>query len=387
MQYVEYGKTGKRVSVVGFGGMRFDKNRSDHQNAELVRYAAERGINYFDTAPGYGRSEDIFGLAFGRMPGEFYVSTKLMPTQVSTAAKARKAVRKSLQRMGVAKIDFFHVWCLRKMEHYELAVRPGGLYEGLRQCQQQGLIDHIVCSSHQPGEQIKRILGDGKFEGVTLGVNVLNHPYRWDGVRAAAEAGLGVAAMNPLGGGLIPKHHKELAFLGSQDETPTEAALRFVISCPQINVALVGFTQPEHVEAACRVAQRAQPLDQQELTRIRQHLGRNMTSVCTACGYCEGCPMEIPVVSYMQFYNGKAMFGKTDEQMQKSLGVAHGFGVLAGRRAEAGACTQCGACEEACTQQLDVIQRLREIAAWEKARLAGVKGWLRRIKRAVLRRT
>ena len=53
MYYKEYGRTGKKVSAVGFGGMRFDMSRSIKDNAELVRYANSKGINYFDTAPGY----------------------------------------------------------------------------------------------------------------------------------------------------------------------------------------------------------------------------------------------------------------------------------------------------------------------------------------------
>ena len=256
MRYVEYGRTGKQVSVVGFGGMRFDLSRSREENAELVRYACAQGINYFDTAPGYcqDQSEDIFGMAFRDMPGDFLVSTKGMPTEFDTAEKARTAVRRSLERMGVDRIHFYHVWCLRKMEHYELAMRPGGQYEGLLRCQEEGLIDHIVCSSHQPGDQIAKILAKNEFEGVLLGANVLNFPYRWDGVQYAHANGCGVVAMNPLAGGAIPKHEKEFAFLASEGETPTEAALRFVIAAPQITVALNGFTTREHVDMACRVS-------------------------------------------------------------------------------------------------------------------------------------
>ena len=117
MRYVEYGRTDKQVSVVGFGGMRFDLSRSREENAELVRYASACGINYFDTAPGYcqDQSEDLFGLAFKDMPNEFYVSTKGMPENYDTAAKAREAVLRSIERLGVPKIHFYHVWCLRKM--------------------------------------------------------------------------------------------------------------------------------------------------------------------------------------------------------------------------------------------------------------------------------
>ena len=139
MRYVEYGRTGKQVSVVGFGAMRFDLGRSRTENADLVRYASAQGINYFDTAPGYcnDESEAICGEAFKAMPNGFYVSTKGMPTEFDTAEKAREAVLRSLDRMGVPKIHFYHVWCLRKMEHYELAMQPGGQYEGLLRCQQE----------------------------------------------------------------------------------------------------------------------------------------------------------------------------------------------------------------------------------------------------------
>ncbi len=366
MKYVEYGNTGKRVSVVGFGGMRFDQQRPDEQNAELVRYACEQGINYFDTAPGYGKSEDIFGIAFRDMPGEYYVATKAMPTSFETAEAAREAVHKSLDRMGIERINFFHVWCLRKMDHYELAVRPGGMYEGLEACRDEGLIEHIVFSSHQPGGEIRRIVESGKFQGVLLGVNLLNFPYRWEGIEAAHQAGLGVVAMNPLGGGEIPKNERELAFLARGDETPTEAALRFLVGAPQITVTLVGFTNRQHVDFACRIADSAEPFTQADIQDVRAHLSANMNELCTGCGYCEGCPKNIPVPSYMQFYNPKLLFGKTEEEMVNEIGTQHNWGILVGRQAEADECIECGQCEEACTQHLPIVERLKEIARWEK---------------------
>ena len=365
----EYGKTGKKVSALGFGGMRFDTSRSKEENAELLHHANSKGINYFDTAPGYcsDHSEDIFGIAFKNMPGQFYCSTKGMPVSFDTAAKAREAVMKSLDRLGVPKIDFYHVWCLRKMEHYELAMKAGGQYEGLLKCKEEGLIDHIVFSSHQPGHEVKQILDEGHFDGVLMGINVLNYPYRWEGVKAAAEGGYGVVAMNPLGGGVIPQHEKELAFLASDGETPTEAALRFIISCPEVTVALNGFTTFEHIDAACRIADECRPLTEADMARIRENLGENMNEVCTACGYCEkDCPQQIPIPAYMMYYNNKQMFGVTDEEMKKKMREEREWQTLVGRKADAADCTECGTCEEACTQHLNIIDRLKEIAEWEK---------------------
>ena len=376
MNYKPYGRTGKMVSPVGFGGMRFDSRHALDDNADLVLHAAASGINYFDTAPGYcdNQSEAIFGRAFKQMAGTgYYVSTKGMPTDFDTADKARDAVRRSLDTLGVPKIHFYHVWCLRQMAHYELAMRAGGQYEGLLRCKQEGLIDHIVCSSHQPGHEIRQVLARGEFDGVLMGINILNFPYRWDGVMAAQEFGCGVVAMNPLAGGAIPQFAREFQFLAGPGETPVEAALRFVFGCPQIASAIVGFSSREQIDVACRVAATATALDEEQVRRIRTHLGRNLNEICTACGYCRDCPRNIPIPSYMQFYNEKVMFNKTPDEMKSAVPGQHEWGLLAGRKAEAEACIECGRCEEACTQHLPIQTRLKEIAGWETAPTGQVK--------------
>lgn len=367
MKYKVYGSTGKEVSCVGFGGMRFDMDLPMEENADIVRYACSKGMNYFDTAPGYcgDKSEEIFGHAFKNMPGEFYVATKAMPTSFDTAEKTIERVKLSMERMGVSRIDFQHIWCLRKMEHYEMAIVPGGMYDGLRQLQDEGLVEHIVCSSHMPGSETRKIAEDGKVEGILLGINMLNFPYRWDGVEAAREANLGVVAMNPLAGGAIPKHEKELAFLASEGESPTEAALRFVIACPEITVALPGITTREHIDIACRIADEAKPFSAADLARIRTHLSENLDAACTGCHYCDGCPENIPIASYLQFYNDRQLFGADDAKMVEEFKFHHSYGLLVGAQALADQCTECGQCEEDCTQHLPIIERLKELALWE----------------------
>ncbi len=372
MLYKTYGKTGLSVSAIGFGGMRFDISRSDKANAQLLQHAFDKGINYFDTAPDYCKdhSEDIFGLALSKMESQrekFYVSTKGMPEDCNTADKAVAAVEHSLLRLQCDYIDFYHVWCVRRMEEYELAMRPGGQYEGLLRCKEKGLIRHIVISSHLRGPEIVRLIQNREFEGVLLGVNILNFLYRWQGVEAAHQAGMGVAAMNPLAGGIIPKNEKRLAFLAGPSETPTEAALRFCVSCPQITITLVGFTTREHIDTACRVAGTAKPFLQKDIQHIRQHITKNMDRLCTGCGYCMGrCPKDIPVAAFMQYYNNKVLAGKTDVEMAKELDFQKKWGILADRCADAKDCTQCGRCELACTQHLDIVRHLETIAAWEE---------------------
>jgi hypothetical protein len=372
MIYKPYGKTGLDVSAVGFGGMRFDVTQSDADNAALLRYAVDQGINYLDTAPGYcdDKSEDIFGLGIKDMASrrdQFYVSTKGMPEKYDTAEKAIEAVDTSLKRLNTEYIDFYHVWCIRKWEQYEMAMRPGGQYEGLLRCKEQGKIKHIVVSTHLRGPEVGELISKEEFEGVLLGVNILNFLYRWDGVQAAHQRGLGVVAMNPLAGGIIPKNEASLAFLAGEGETATEAALRFCISCPQITVTLNGFTTKAHIDTACKVADHAAPFTDEDVERIRSHVTKNMDTLCTGCGYCMGrCPVNIPIASFMQFYNNKLLHNKTDAEMAKDLGMDQVWGIIADRQAEAGDCVQCGRCEMACTQHLDIMRRLGTMAEWEK---------------------
>lgn len=371
MIYKTYGKTGLSVSAIGFGGMRFDVSHADQENAGLLQYAFDKGINYFDTAPDYCKdlSEDIFGLAFTQIKQKrdtFYVSTKGAPADFDTADKAVAAVEKSLARLNCGYLDFYHVWCIRRIKEYELAMRPGGQYEGLLRCKEKGLIRNIVISSHLRGPEVARIIQKGEFEGILLGVNILNFLYRWQGVEAAYRAQMGVAAMNPLAGGIIPQHEKQLAFLAGPGETATEAAIRFCVSCPQITITLVGFTTKEHIDTACKVADAAKPFSQKDIQRIRQHITQNMDSLCTGCGYCMGrCPKDIPVASFMQYYNDKILAQRDDQYMAKHLDFHKNWGILADARAGAKDCIQCGRCEMACTQHLDIMRRLETIAKWE----------------------
>ena len=81
MIYLKYGKTGKQVSLVGFGGMQFGDIDNRDECVETMLRAARGGINYFDTAPGYfgTKSEEVFGLGFEEMRREglpFYSATK-----------------------------------------------------------------------------------------------------------------------------------------------------------------------------------------------------------------------------------------------------------------------------------------------------------------------
>ncbi len=361
MKYREYGNTGKNVSVIGFGGMRFGAD--EDYAVEVVRHANSLGINYFDTAPFYcnDRSESIMGKAFKKMPADFYVSTKSSINSDSTADKVRWRIENSLERFGLEKINFFHMWCIMDLKQYERVMAPGGPYEGALRAKEEGLIEHLVFSTHCKGEDIRRIIEDKVFEGVLLGYNVINHNYRQAGVEAALEHKLGVVTMNPLGGGLIPQHQNYFSFLKQyENETVSQAALRFNAYQRGITVSLAGMGTIEEVNENVRTLENPIEFSEGKLQEIQDRLGDGFNNLCTTCGYCLKCPKKIKISTYLEAYN--LMLLDNEAAMHRHFNWFKEKGRLKDTDILPSECIACGVCEGLCTQKLPIIERLKEIS-------------------------
>jgi len=359
MLYNTYGTTGVELSAIGFGGMRFASENSDEDCASLLTAAYDAGINYFDTAPGYGRSEDIFGLAFKEMKRTrdakpFYVSTK---TTKADPSEVRRDFETSLKRMHLDYIDFYHCWCVMSLDAYRQRKARGVLkeYERLKE---EGLIRHICVSTHMTGTDIGEMLKDYPFEGVLLGYSAMNFAYRTKGVDTAAELKRGVVVMNPLGGGVIPEHPERFEFVKTnKQETVVQAALRFVLNDPRITVALVGFSTLDHIREAVSAAEGVVPMSYSDYERIREGLEESFNELCTGCRYCEECQEGIPVSKMMEAYNHFILSGDP-AQMINRLRMHWG---IQPEDDYFDKCVECGACEKACTQKLPIIERLAKI--------------------------
>ena len=360
MLFKTYGRTGKRISAVSAGGMRFNNPKDIDANAEIVMRAYNRGVNYFDTSPGYcnDKSEDIVAAALRQMkPGTFYVSTKC---SAAHGGQLRKSLEKSLKRLGVEKIDFFHIWCLVRPEHWAQR-KAGGAVAAAQKAKQEGLIDHLAFSSHMPGEQIREVIDEGIFDGVTLGYCAINFPFRQPGVDAAAAAGMGVVTMNPLGGGLIPANAERFDFIRNPDDPDVvAAAIRFNVSQPGVTSALVGFSSAAHVDQATAAVENFTPYGPDHMLQMRKHITEAFKGLCTGCGYCLPCPEGLEIPKLMDAYNHKIL-SDSDTAIADRLRWHWG---LSGKDAEG--CSQCGACEQACTQHLPIMERISEIAALKK---------------------
>ena len=361
MLYKPYGKTGKNISAIGAGGMRFRTPMTPaimDESAAILLHAYEKGVNYFDTAPIYcdDRSEEILGLAVrGMKPGTFYVSTKSFAPDGDTL---RKVLEKSLARIGVPRIHFFHIWCLISAEDWEGRKRGGAVKAALR-AKEEGLIEHLVFSTHMSGEETARVIDEGVFEGMTIGYSAINFPYRRSGVEAAGKAGLGVVTMNPLAGGVIPRHADRFNFIrGPADPDVVSAAIRFNISHPAIASALVGFSSSQEVDHAVAAMDGFTPYDEAFVASIEKNIEEKFDGLCTGCGYCLPCPKDVPIPKYMDAYNMMSLEGR--DSVAPRLRWHWNLSAK-----DAARCDACGRCESECTQGLPIIERLREIRSVE----------------------
>jgi len=360
MIYRQYGQTGKEVSAIGFGGMQFADLDDIDKNAGFVKYAYDKGINYFDTAPGYchDKSETIFGTALKEMQKTrnekpFYVSTKTMKTQ---PGEVRKEIEQSLERLNVDYIDFYHFWCVMTMDSLHSRMKNGVLKE-FEKLKDEGLVKHICVSTHLPGQEVGTLLDEYPFEGVLLGYSAMNFAYRDKGLDAAASTNRGVAVMNPLGGGMIARQPKLFDYLkGSDEESIVEAALRFLLNDDRITLALVGFTNADHIDEAVSAAEGFKPISDEKIQYMRSQLKESFNHLCTGCQYCNKCPEGIPVPKMMESYNHKVF---SDDPDNIALRLRWHWGVEFDNIG-LDKCTKCGLCEKLCTQKLPILERFEE---------------------------
>lgn len=364
MIYRQYGKTGKKVSLLGMGGNRFNSNEYNTAKgfdkcSELIVTAFENGINYFDTAPLYceGKSEEIFGAAFKNIKGDFYVSTKTMVTMDPKADDVRRRIELSLKKLNVDKIAFYHMWGILNIDQYLQIIKPGGPYEGALKAKNEGLIEHICFSTHCSGDEIERIVQEGYFEGITLGYNAINFKFREKGLQAAIKAGLGIVTMNPLGGGVIPQNAERFAFIKENDsQTIAQAALLFNASQNGITVVLSGISNEKELQEDLECFKDEPAMSPERVDKIKIKIDNSFDTLCNGCNYCKGCPEKIETNKLMLAYNQYILCNNNEEVLREYL--KNVWNILPDDKFH---CIDCKKCEIKCTQHIQITKRINEI--------------------------
>ena len=368
MQYTEFGKTGIKVSRLGFGCMRFPFSEVDgkkvfdeEQSIRMMHRAMELGVNYFDTAPGYCDtiSEIIVGKALKGRRDQVYLSTKY-PTETASGDDYERKLETSLKKLDTDYIDFYHFWGI-SLETWEkkLDTPDGPLVRALK-LRDQGVIRHISFSFHDKPENMMEIIrrGQGQLASVLCQYNLLDRANE-DAIAFAHEQGLGVTIMGPVGGGRLGAPSQVIQdLLPGKVQSSAEMALRFVMNNPNVNIALSGMSSMEMVEENARVASNMSPLSAEENARIDAMLEENRRLAelyCTGCNYCMPCPKGLNIPEIFKMMNYHRVYGLTDYAKKTYASIGSGYLNFQ----NAASCVGCGLCEKKCPQHLSIREQLR----------------------------
>lgn len=370
MQYREFGRTGIKISALGFGAMRLPSESKGEKNVfqveegiKVIHRAFELGVNYIDTAPYYcdGESEVIVGKALKGWRDKVYLSTK-NPVEDNSGAHWRERLEKSLKKLDTDYIDFYHMWGISWDTYVNSINVKDGPLEAALKAKEEGLIRHISFSFHDAAENMIKLIDTGNFETVLCQYNLLDRSNE-QAIAHAGEKGLGVVIMGPVGGGRLGAPSGAIQnLIPGKVSSSAEIAVRFVLANPDVTCALSGMGSIEMVEENARVASNEMPLSEAETARIKASMEekkRMADLYCTGCNYCMPCPAGVNIPLNFQVMNNYRVYDIHDYARNQYAQIGE-IEWMKGKKASE--CIECGVCEEKCPQKIEIRKQLKETA-------------------------
>ncbi|MCQ4636513.1 aldo/keto reductase [Anaerovorax odorimutans] len=365
-----------KLSALGMGMMRLpvkgqgDTPVDEAATAEMIAYAMEQGINYYDTAFGYheGESEKAVGKILSKYPREsYYLADKFPGYDLANMDKVEEIFEEQLRRCNVDYFDFYMFHNVCEMNINEYLDEKYGILDYLLQQKKAGRIRHLGFSAHGSYEVMERFLeayGD-QMEFCQIQLNYLD----WEFQNAKAKVDLlrqyhlPIWVMEPLRGGALASLSEEntgkLNALRPEESIPAWA-FRFLETVPGVKMVLSGMSDFQQLKANIETFAEEKPLNRKEmdtLMDIADGMIREIGLPCTACKYCVShCPQELDIPKLLELYN-------------EHRSTAKGFGFIAPMALSAmpkekhpGACIGCKSCEAVCPQQLNISQAMADFA-------------------------
>ncbi len=364
-----------QLSGLGLGMMRLpvvdgkDGQIDEKAAAEMIDYAYQNGINYFDTAWGYhdGHSELTAGKYLSRYPRESYMlATKFPGYDNSNMGKVKEIFEKQLEKCQTEYFDFylFHNVYEGNIDDY---LNPEfGIMDYLLEQKKNGRIRHLGFSAHGSKAVIRRFLeayGE-HMEFCQLQLNYMDWHFQDAKEKAelVSEAGLPIWVMEPLRGGKLANLPEEAAN-ELRSMRPAESipawAFRFLQTIPGVTMVLSGMSNMEQLKENIAVWEKDAPLTQKEFDRlieIADEETRKGGLPCTACHYCTShCPKELPIPELIALYNEHKITGGGF-----IAPMAVGSMPESSRPAN---CIGCRSCEQVCPQQIKISEMMSEFSA------------------------
>lgn len=359
-----------KLSALGLGAMRLpvingDPNAPIDEEAasEMVAYAMEHGVNYYDTAYGYhdGQSEIVMGKVLGKYPRDsYYLATKFPGYDLSNMGKVEEIFEEQIKKCGVEYFDFylFHNVYEKNIDPY---LDPkNGIMDYLLKQKKAGRIRHLGFSAHGRYDTMKRFLEayGAHMEFCQIQLNYLDWKLQdaKSKVELLNEYKIPIWVMEPLRGG-------KLAVLSGENETvlkelrPEEGApawgFRFLQSVPGVTMVLSGMSNLEQLKENIETFTEEKSLNEKEMEVLLKVADSMMDILpCTACRYCvTHCPQELDIPTLLSLYN--------ETRVSNGL-ITHMAVDALPKDKQPDSCIGCQSCEAVCPQQLEIAKAMSD---------------------------
>ena len=337
LRYKVLGKTGLKVTTVGFGCM-------ITSDGSVVERAADMGITYFDTARNYqsGNNERMVGAALKKKRKDLVLSTK---TEGRTKEEALAQLDTSLKELGT---DFVDIWYLHAK------TRPADVSDGLIEAQQiakaAGKIRFAGVSTHSGQKELIPFLATNpNIDVILTQYNFSMEPFMNEVIDQAAKAGKGIVAMKIMAGGFRRPQPGNLLQEKLKRDGAMLAALKWVVRNPNVHTTVPSMTDMDQLDENVKAF--AQPFSAADEKILALQLDHIRPMYCRMCGECEGqCRKGLPVADVLRFLtyaDGYGQFALGRERFLQ-LDTEH----MAVR------CGDCPGCTVQCPYGVHVAQRL-----------------------------
>ena len=363
-------KYGNRLSILGFGCMRFPMKAGRIDMAETEREiltAVEGGVNYFDTAYIYPGSEAALGeiLERNRIRDRVYIATKLPHYLIKSREALDKLFEEELRRLRTDHVDYYLMHMLTDTATWE-RLKAMGIEEWIAEKKASGAIRQLGFSYHGNSDMFCKLIDAWDWDFCQIQYNYMDEHSQAGrrGLYHAHSRGIPVVIMEPLRGGKLvsrlPEEAQRIFENYKIRHTPAQWAFRWLWNQPEVTVVLSGMNSDEMVRDNIHTASTVQvgelgPEEEAMLRQVVAAINSKMKVGCTGCGYCMPCPKNVDIPGTFAAYNRRYQEGRFWGFMDYVICT-----LLRKNPTPASNCIGCGKCEKHCPQHIPIREKLAD---------------------------
>lgn len=372
MKYRIDEKTGKKLSVLGFGIMRLPHSISGidmKKSEQLIIKAINEGVNYIDCAYLYPGTEAALGkiLSDNNARDNVNIATKLPIINCRKPEDFDRFFNQQLASLRTDHIDYYLMHNINTLEQWQ-GLKAIGAEKWIADKKLSGAIRQIGFSFHGTRGEFLSVIDDYDWDFCQIQYNYSDENYQAGvaGLKRAAEKHMPVIIMEPLLGGKLaaglPKRAEEEFRRINPAITPAAWGLRWLFDQKEVTVVLSGMNSGEQLTDNLRTASASDPgmlTDaEREAYRKAVKIFRESYKVpCTGCGYCIPCPRGINIPGCFAAYNTSYAIGRVTGIVQYVTST----GANRESARTANDCVSCGKCMKHCPQHIDIPARMKDV--------------------------